>query len=125
MSSESMPTCEFDASRLKVKVDVIVPCDVEEVSPTVESIMRMVTAMECASGKEFEVETAIREALSNAIIRGVLSGVAEQPVACVLNLTRVPRFVLTEKQQPLISVQPAKERVLKGNLAQRETVSFL
>jgi serine/threonine-protein kinase RsbW len=55
-----------DAPRLRVQV----PARLDAITPAVEHIMAGVAALECSRGKEFEVETALREALSNAIRHG-------------------------------------------------------
>ena len=47
-----------------------VPGRLEALSPAVEEVMAQVRQMECSRGKEFEIETALREALANAIRHG-------------------------------------------------------
>lgn len=46
------------------------PADVSTISPVVDWVMEAVRETGCAAGKEFEIETALREALANAIIHG-------------------------------------------------------
>lgn len=41
-----------------------------EVSPVVDKVMQMVRETQCATGKEIDVEIALREALANAIKHG-------------------------------------------------------
>jgi serine/threonine-protein kinase RsbW len=51
----------------------------------VGAIMQIVSDMQCAAGKEFEIETALREALANAISHGCRedpSRVVECSVLC-------------------------------------------
>ena len=43
---------------------------VTAISPVVGWVMRLVGELEYASGKEFEIEMALREALANAILHG-------------------------------------------------------
>jgi serine/threonine-protein kinase RsbW len=43
---------------------------VKAIEPAVTQIMDSVAQMSCGTGKEFEIETAIREALANAIVHG-------------------------------------------------------
>jgi serine/threonine-protein kinase RsbW len=62
--------CEFDDRRLLLKMRHAIPADVRLISPVVDGVMDLVRGMGCAAGKEFEVETALREALANAIIHG-------------------------------------------------------
>lgn len=70
-SSSSVPEpCEFHISRLTLKLDCIVDSKVEAISPVVEDLMRTISDHQCLSGNEFELETAMRESLANAIIRG-------------------------------------------------------
>ena len=70
MSSEPLSRCEFEGKRLLLQYEATLPADVTRISPLVENVMARVTEMGCAAGKEFEVETALREALANAIVHG-------------------------------------------------------
>lgn len=70
MSSEPSPGCEFDSDELTVRLDVTVTADVRAIGPVVDRIMKLIDEMNCAEGKEFEIETAVREALANAVIHG-------------------------------------------------------
>ena len=74
-------TCEFDAQRLLLKLDLRVPGDASAIGPVVENVMRIVREMGCAEGKEFEVELALQEALANAIIHGC-GGDSRREVEC-------------------------------------------
>jgi len=68
---EQMPKrCDFVVQDLIVKVDMTLAGDVKAIDPAVERIMSAVREMSCGEGKEFEIETAIREALANAIVHG-------------------------------------------------------
>ncbi len=70
MSTQPLPRCEFEGRELLLRYETTVPADVREISPLVDAVMEMVGEMGCAAGKEFEVETALRESLANAIIHG-------------------------------------------------------
>jgi serine/threonine-protein kinase RsbW len=70
MSEKAPSRCEFDAEELILRLDLSVPAEVGGIDPAVERIMGVVSSMECGSGKEFEIETALREALANAIVHG-------------------------------------------------------
>ena len=70
MSEPPGDSCEFAAKDLIVKFDLRVAGDVQAITPAVEHIMRIVDGMACGAGKEFEIETAIRESLANAIVHG-------------------------------------------------------
>jgi serine/threonine-protein kinase RsbW len=60
------PEDEDAPARLRVQV----PARLDAITPAVEHVMAVVGVMERARGKEFEIETALREALSNAIRHG-------------------------------------------------------
>jgi serine/threonine-protein kinase RsbW len=64
------PPIEFGCSDLMVRLDVRLPGDPAAITPVVESVLTMAKQMKCAEGKEYEVETALREALANAIRHG-------------------------------------------------------
>lgn len=59
--SDQSPSMQFDVS---------LPADVSAISPVVSWVMRLVSELDYASGKEFEIEMALREALANAIVHG-------------------------------------------------------
>jgi serine/threonine-protein kinase RsbW len=50
--------------------EVSLPADITAISPVVGWVMRLVSELEYASGKEFEIEMALREALANAVLHG-------------------------------------------------------
>jgi serine/threonine-protein kinase RsbW len=64
------PPIEFGCSDLMVRLDVRLPGDPAAITPVVESVLSIAKQMKCAEGKEFEIETALREALANAIRYG-------------------------------------------------------
>lgn len=64
------PPIEFGCSDLMVRLDVRLPGDPAAITPVVESVLTMAKQMKCAEGKEYEIETALREALANAIRYG-------------------------------------------------------
>jgi serine/threonine-protein kinase RsbW len=53
-----------------LQFEIIFDAEVRAISPVVDGVMKIVTDMGCAAGKEYEVETALREALANAIVHG-------------------------------------------------------
>lgn len=75
--------CEFNTKDLILHLDLELPAETGAISPLVERVMVMVTRMGCASGKEFEVETAIREALANAIVHGCREDAGKMVQFCV------------------------------------------
>jgi len=75
--------CEFDADDLQVVVRKLVPGQLEALTPAVEEVMAQARQMECSQGKEFEIETALREALANAIRHGCGNDPGKQVEVCV------------------------------------------
>jgi serine/threonine-protein kinase RsbW len=80
---EALPICEFDPSRLSVKLDVSLAADLKEISPVVARAMEVVESLGCAEGRETEIEIALREALSNAIRHGCRNDPGQSVEVCV------------------------------------------
>jgi serine/threonine-protein kinase RsbW len=70
MSAHRRPHCDFEAEDLHTRLRLEVPGRFDAISPAVDQVMAVAREMECSSGKEFEIETALREALANAIRHG-------------------------------------------------------
>ena len=83
MASEPLTRCEFESHDLLVKVDLILPADVNAISPVVGQVMTVIREMGCAGGKEFEIELSLREALANAIEHGSGNDPSKQVQCCV------------------------------------------
>lgn len=83
MSGEPLPHCEFEGKELLLRYEATLPADVKTISPLVDAVMGMVEDLGCAAGKEFEVETALREALANAIIHGAEKDPSKEIQFCV------------------------------------------
>jgi serine/threonine-protein kinase RsbW len=83
MVAETSASCEFESSQLLVRLDVVIAADVNAISPVVDGVMNVVREMKCAAGKEHEVEFALHEALSNAIIHGCKQDPAKKVECCV------------------------------------------
>jgi serine/threonine-protein kinase RsbW len=83
MSKEQLPRRDFDARRLLTRLDIEVPGRIEAISPAVERVLEVARTMECAAGKEFEIETALREALANAIRHGCGADSSKTVQLCV------------------------------------------
>jgi serine/threonine-protein kinase RsbW len=75
--------CEFDADGLVLRLDLTVPADLEGIDPAVQRIMGIVSSMQCGAGKEFEIETAMREALANAVVHGCKRDPRKEVQVCV------------------------------------------
>ena len=61
---------EFACGDLLVRFDLELPGVTSAISPVVERVLTIVNDSGCAQGKEFEVETSLREALANAVRYG-------------------------------------------------------
>jgi serine/threonine-protein kinase RsbW len=70
MSGPSSSNCEFRAKDLIVRFEIVVAGTVHAIEPAVARIMDLVGEMSCAKEKGFEIETAVREALANAVEHG-------------------------------------------------------
>lgn len=67
---DTADSCDFRVQDLDVRVDETVQGDVKAIEPAVTRIMAAASEMPCARGHEFEIETALREALANAVVHG-------------------------------------------------------
>jgi serine/threonine-protein kinase RsbW len=83
MPSEPLTSCEFDSNKLLVKLDETLPGEVKAISPFIERAMAIIREMGCAAGREFEIELALNEALSNAIKHGSAHDPSKQIQCCV------------------------------------------
>ena len=84
MSEERrMPCVEFDSDRLDPRLRLEVSGQVEAISPAVDEVLGVIDRMGCAAGKEFEVETSVREALANAIRHGCRRDPEKKVQVCV------------------------------------------
>ena len=62
--------CVLDAANLTTKLELTLPSKIKAISPAVNRIMRLLKKKSCAPEHEFAVETALQEALANAILHG-------------------------------------------------------
>jgi serine/threonine-protein kinase RsbW len=53
-----------------LEVDASIPSEVTAISPLVDRLMRLIERSHCSTGEEHDVELALREALSNAVVHG-------------------------------------------------------
>lgn len=65
------------------KFSITIPADIKAIDPVVDGVLELARQMKCAENREFEVETAVREALANAIIHGCKSD-ASKKVQCTV-----------------------------------------
>jgi serine/threonine-protein kinase RsbW len=68
--SSGPPACVFDSEKLVVALDLLVPSATEAISPVVSKLMRLLRKTSCAADHAYAIETALREALANAILHG-------------------------------------------------------
>jgi serine/threonine-protein kinase RsbW len=83
MVTEPRPRCDFDADRVKLRLDVTISGDRTAIPGVVERIMLLVRETDCAAGSEFEVELAINEAIANAVVHGCRNDPRKQVRICV------------------------------------------
>ncbi len=76
-------SCNFDSDKLIIRLDLTIHADAAAISPVVDSVLQVAGDMGCARGHEFEIETAIREALANAIKHGCGGDPSKQVRCCV------------------------------------------
>ena len=69
-SQDAVAPAEFECARLAVRLDTELPGDAAAITPVVDRVLELVRETGCAQGKEFEIETALREALANAVRYG-------------------------------------------------------
>jgi serine/threonine-protein kinase RsbW len=83
MSTHRLAHCDFDPENLHTALRVRVPGRLDAITPAVEKVMAEVRAMACSKGKEFEIETALREALANAVRHGCRNDPGKSVEVCV------------------------------------------
>jgi serine/threonine-protein kinase RsbW len=75
--------CDLEGKKLKVRLDMTINADPQAISPVVDAVLNLSREMKCAQGKEFEIETAVRESLANAIRHGCGGDPSKQVECCV------------------------------------------
>ncbi len=73
----------FEDKNLIWKFHGILPAKIEEINPVVEKILKETSLLGCTQGKEIQIETALREALANAITHGCKNIPDAQVEICV------------------------------------------
>lgn len=82
-NEEPLHEIEFHHDQVAMRMNVTLPASDAAVDEAVGRIMKVVSQIECAAGKEFEIETALREALANAITHGAQNDPAKKVQCCV------------------------------------------
>jgi serine/threonine-protein kinase RsbW len=83
METSRLPRCDFEGRALVLSVTLLVNCEVKAISPVVDRVLELAERVQCSTGKELEVETALREALANAIRHGCKGDPAQKVECCV------------------------------------------
>src|SRR2546425_12606502 len=83
MTKEISARCESESGSFIVRFEVTFAADINSISPVVDGVMKLVSQMGYATGKEFAVEMALREALANAVIHGCKNDPGKQVQCCV------------------------------------------
>jgi serine/threonine-protein kinase RsbW len=70
-ASNFQPQVSGKRSRSSIlEIDSWMPGKIPAISPMVDRLMQLIEGSQCVSGKEFDVELALREALGNAVVHG-------------------------------------------------------
>jgi serine/threonine-protein kinase RsbW len=96
----------FHHDKLTMKLDVVLPANEALIAPTVRRIMEVVSDIECSKGKDFEIETALMEALANAVRHGAKND-ATKKVECVV-VCEEPQGMLIIVRDPGTGFDPTK-----------------
>lgn len=70
MAKKPLGRCEFENDKLILRFETTLKADLKTYDSVVQGVMKLVREMGCARGEEYNVETAIHEAISNAIRHG-------------------------------------------------------
>src|SRR6266850_6083295 len=70
MFIKALPEFESQEKDLIWQYQATIPADVSSITPIMDQLMELAQGTECFAGKELEIETALREALANAIVHG-------------------------------------------------------
>ena len=81
--------CQFDPTTSKKDVEVLIESAIEAINPVVEKLMGVLRTNCCPHEHEFAVETALREALANAVVHGNHSDIRKKVrVRCSYDSTK-------------------------------------
>jgi serine/threonine-protein kinase RsbW len=83
MSKPPLTSCEFDPTKLILRLDVTVRATFDATRVLIDRIMEAVAGMGCAAGKEDNVRLAVDEALMNALVHGCREDPAKTIQCCV------------------------------------------
>jgi serine/threonine-protein kinase RsbW len=97
--------CPADGQPPSAHFEVSLPADVTAISPVVGWVMRLVSELDYAAGKEFEIEMALREALANAVVHGCNADPAKK-IECFVSGDRTDGIVIVVRD-PGVGFDPA------------------
>jgi len=70
-ASSSQSSFSGKRSRSSIlEIDTWMPSEIQAISPTLDRLMRLIEGLQCVPGAERDVELALVEALSNAVLHG-------------------------------------------------------
>lgn len=78
MEEQPLTSCEFDVSKLLLRLETTLTASSEAAHALIDRIMELVTGLGCASGKEWQTRLALDEALTNAIMHGCRNDPAKE-----------------------------------------------
>ena len=104
--ADSSERCDIDARKMLVQLDVTIPGHASSINPVVDRVLELARDMGCAQGKEFEIETALREALANAVRHGAKND-PDKLIECSVSCDK-ERGVLIVIRDPGEGFDPAK-----------------
>ncbi len=70
MSAESTPRWRLEDKLSRLPLRVFVPGHLSSIAPVLQSLMDAVRDTHFGAGREFELETVLREAIANAVVHG-------------------------------------------------------
>jgi len=70
MTGSNLKATDGDDDTPVIQLNMNIPANVTGITPCVERILAIAASTGCAEGHEFEIETALREAMANAIVHG-------------------------------------------------------
>jgi serine/threonine-protein kinase RsbW len=83
MAPDPPQVYEFIPGTIKLRIDISMAAEIQSISPVVHGIVAMAAQIQTLHGKEMEIETALREALANAITHGCGNDPSKSIYCCV------------------------------------------
>ena len=83
IAAPTFPLYDFELDNLILRINVTIPADTHAIAPVVAGIVEIARWMECTAGREREIETVLRAALTNAVTHGCRGDRSKQVQCCV------------------------------------------